>query len=272
MKKKARWPRVLLWIGCVLILFGIGGWFAANYAIDKVLDSLAENALEEMESSLDEIESEVPDPGSTGEAGSEQGADSAAASDPEGNSPSDGGSAPSTGEPASSAKPDDRPTDSAAGTDAANPNPSTDSKDTSGGSKSASDPGPSGNASSGSTQPAEQEDSASNTGGKDKPSASLDYSAQVSTDKMAAVRDNISTKERARVLAILLAKLDLSDIKTMQKLASGGLSVAEKRKARDLMLEKLTPEEYNELIQIAKKYGLSQGKTYEQVVKNQKKS
>ncbi|MNR68230.1 hypothetical protein D3C85_1926620 [compost metagenome] len=45
-------------------------------------------------------------------------------------------------------------------------------------------------------------------------------------------------------------------------MAGNGLSVDEKKKAKDIILQKLTEDEYNQLIGIAAKYGLSQGKKY----------
>jgi hypothetical protein len=61
----------------------------------------------------------------------------------------------------------------------------------------------------------------------------------------------------------------MDDIKALQELASGGLGIEEKKEARTLILNRLTPEQYDELIQIAKKYGMSKGKSYEEVSKEQ---
>ena len=68
--------------------------------------------------------------------------------------------------------------------------------------------------------------------------------------------------EKAKVVSILMGSLSADDISTLQKLAGGGLTVEEKREAKKLLLEKLTEDQYNELIAIAAKHGLSQGKTY----------
>jgi len=68
-------------------------------------------------------------------------------------------------------------------------------------------------------------------------------------------------------MAVMLKRLSPSDIKTLQQLASGGLTVEKKKEAKELILQKLTEDEYNELIAIAKKYGLSQGKSYEESLK-----
>jgi len=66
--------------------------------------------------------------------------------------------------------------------------------------------------------------------------------------------------------SILLKQLSVDDIKLLQQLANGGLSIEDKKIARALILEKLKPEQYDELIQIAKKYGMSQGKSYKEVI------
>src|SRR5690606_35657011 len=88
------------------------------------------------------------------------------------------------------------------------------------------------------------------------------YSAEISTDKAKEVQDNITVSEKAKVVATLMGSLSASDISTLQKLAGGGLSVEEKKEAKEIMLEKLSEDQYNELIAIAAKHGLSQGKKY----------
>jgi len=76
------------------------------------------------------------------------------------------------------------------------------------------------------------------------------------------VQDEISAKDKALVTSVLLKKLSPSDISLFMKLAGGGMTVEEKREAKKILLNKLTEEEYNELVAIAAKYGLSQGKSY----------
>ncbi|WP_372663135.1 hypothetical protein [Cohnella sp.] len=95
------------------------------------------------------------------------------------------------------------------------------------------------------------------------------YAPEVSTDKALAIKENVTISEKADVTSILMGNLSLLDLKLFQQMASGGMTVDEKREARKLLLDKLTPEEYNILSQIAKKYGVSQGKTYDQVEKEE---
>lgn len=91
------------------------------------------------------------------------------------------------------------------------------------------------------------------------------YAPEVSTGKALAIKENVTISEKADVTSILMGNLSLSDLKLFQQMASGGMTIPEKREARKLLLDKLTPEEYNTLSQIAKKYGVSQGKTYDQI-------
>ncbi|MNN54435.1 hypothetical protein D3C81_1692500 [compost metagenome] len=73
-------------------------------------------------------------------------------------------------------------------------------------------------------------------------------------------------KDKANVASIVAQQLSVSDIKRLQELAAGGLTNEEKREARSIILGKVTEEQYNELSQVAKKYGVSQGKTRDQII------
>lgn len=90
----------------------------------------------------------------------------------------------------------------------------------------------------------------------------LNYEAQVTTEKAKVVEESISLKEKAAVSAVLLKKLSASELQLFAKMAGNGMSIEEKKQAKEMVLKKLTEEEYNQLIQIATKYGLSQGKNY----------
>lgn len=89
------------------------------------------------------------------------------------------------------------------------------------------------------------------------------YQPQVTTEKGKAVEESISLKEKAAVTSVLLKKLSASDLQLFAKMAGSGISDEEKKKAKEIILKKLSEDEYNELIQIAAKYGLSQGKNYQ---------
>ncbi|WP_281885466.1 hypothetical protein [Paenibacillus sp. YYML68] len=88
------------------------------------------------------------------------------------------------------------------------------------------------------------------------------YEAAVPEDKAIEVKENVTLKEKAKVTSILLSKLSTSEIQMFMKMSSGGLTLEEKQEAKKIILAKLSEEEYNELIAIAAKYGLSQGKKY----------
>lgn len=92
----------------------------------------------------------------------------------------------------------------------------------------------------------------------------LSYTPEVTKEKAAAVQESITLGEKLKVAGVLMKRLDASDIDLFMKMMSGGMTVEEKRAAKDIMLERLTAEEYDELIQIAAKYGLSRGKSYEE--------
>ncbi|MFC5703541.1 hypothetical protein ACFPVX_19835 [Cohnella faecalis] len=95
------------------------------------------------------------------------------------------------------------------------------------------------------------------------------YAAEVSVNKAKSIKENITLSEKASVTKILMSNLSMSDIKHIQDLASGGMTVDEKREARKILLEKLTPDEYNKIAGIAKTYGVSQGKTYAEAEKEE---
>jgi hypothetical protein len=215
--RKKKWKKVLIWIASIIVVLGIGGLFAANYVMDKMLASLAGSLEEEL---LAELPTEVP--GGTGQ-------------------PGDSGQN-------SSGAPDD-------GNDADNQGSQTDGSEQTSENSNKPDQG---EGSEGRPATPSQPD-----GGKDKDG----YKAEVSVDKAKDVQEKITVAEKAKLATVFMKELSADDLKKLQELSSGGLSQAEKKEARDLILERLSPEQYDELIEIAKKYGLSQGKNYEDVSK-----
>ncbi|GIP16509.1 hypothetical protein J40TS1_21510 [Paenibacillus montaniterrae] len=244
-----RWQKVTIWIASILIVLVVGGLFAANYAVDKVLDSMVGMSVDDLIGEEDVNESgnsdgTVSPPTGNGDSETDTGTgtNDGAVGDPNqsvssGNSQNTGNSTdPSNG----------------GGTNSSNGG-SDSSSSSSNGQQPNSSNGSNGEQASGSEQ---QGSSGSNSGG---------YSPEVSSDKAKEVEENISIKDKAKVVSTLMGSLSASDISALQKLASGGLSVEEKKEARDLLLEKLTEDQYNELIGIAAKHGLSQGKSYSEV-------
>ncbi|WP_424769270.1 hypothetical protein [Paenibacillus sp. sgz302251] len=203
--RKRKWKKILIWTVSVIVLIGIGGLFAANYAVNKLISTLAADL--ETEHITEVQPTEVVD-------------------------------APDGEEP---------------------PAEETETEETN-----ESDPA--------SQVPMEQEADKSveqEAAGADEQDKSNEegYRAEVSIEKAKTVQEKITVSEKAQVTSVLLKELNMSDMKELQELASGGLSAEEKKKARTIILERLSADQYDELIQIAKKYGLSQGKSYEEVSK-----
>ncbi|WP_217596258.1 hypothetical protein [Cohnella sp. GbtcB17] len=117
-----------------------------------------------------------------------------------------------------------------------------------------------GKASSSSATKTNSDDTSSESSSKEP---DFSYSAEVSIDKAVAVKEDITFAEKTKLMTIMLKRLNATDIKALSDLAGGGLSVEKKKEAKKLILEKLSENEYDELIKIAQKYGLSQGKSYE---------
>ncbi|MEK8126896.1 hypothetical protein WMW72_03135 [Paenibacillus filicis] len=106
---------------------------------------------------------------------------------------------------------------------------------------------------------------------KDSPKAptSSNYSATISKDKAEKVQESVTLREKAKIMTMLVSKLSASEIQLFTKMMGNGLSVEEKKEAKKIILNKLSEDEYNELIAIAAKYGLSQGKDYKDSLKEQ---
>jgi len=92
------------------------------------------------------------------------------------------------------------------------------------------------------------------------------YDASVSISKASNVKKSISLKDKTEISRILLKRLSSSNITLLTKLASGGLTSIKKLETKKVILQKLSEDEYNELIQIAAKLGLCKGKSYQDSV------
>lgn len=195
-----KWKKVLIWVGSIVVVLGIGGLFAANYAVDKLISTLAADL--ENDLLVEDVLNETNNSEKPNDTGTE-----------ENNSP-DGEKTKGTDE-----------TDKSNNSTDISTNKTDDDKQTDG------------------------------------------YSAEVSVDKAKDLQEKITVGEKAQVTGVLLKELSMSDIKELQALAKGGLSVEEKKQARSIILDKLSAEQYDELIKVAKKYGMSQGKSYDEVSK-----
>ncbi|MGG1634064.1 hypothetical protein [Paenibacillus sp. NRS-1760] len=206
--RKKKWKKILIWVASIIVILGVGGLFAANYAVDKLISTLAADIEGDLLNEVTTPETKTD----------EQGTDTTGKDDPS--------STVDTGK--------------------------TDPKSTNNDGK--TEPGDSNKNNSSSNESIEGEKS------KD------DYNPEVSLEKAKDLQEKITVSEKAQVSTVLLKELSMSDIKELQALASGGMSGEEKKKARSIILDKLSPDQYDELIKIAKKYGVSQGKSYEEVI------
>lgn len=205
-----KWKKILIWVASLIVILGIGGLFAANYAVDKLISTLAadlENDLMEDATGI----SVTPDKSVDVQIDED---DNITPNTPEKNTNSDEGLTSETDKP---------------------------------------DKG---------TQSTESSTNKTNNSKKND-----GYTAEVSLDKAKDVQEKITVGEKAQVTGVLLKELSMADIKELQALAKGGLNQEEKKKARSIILDKLSAEQYDELIQVAKKYGMSQGKSYDEVSK-----
>lgn len=116
------------------------------------------------------------------------------------------------------------------------------------------------------TDGSDRSDNSKRSSGNSK-TGDLSYTPEVTKEKAEAVQNSITLGEKLKVARVLLKRLEASDVDLFLKMMSGGMSVQEKRIAKNIMLDRLTAEEYNDLIKIAEKYGLSQGKSYEDSLK-----
>ncbi|MHA6481493.1 hypothetical protein ACX1C1_06260 [Paenibacillus sp. strain BS8-2] len=205
------WKKVVIWAASIIVVLGVAGLFAANYAMDRMIAQLSASLEDEL------VEEVVTTP---------------------------------TDAPSENEDTVDEPVIDEEGTEGSAP----EATEQPSGEQSGQSDGNKGN-----TDGAQ--------GGTTDSKSSDDYTAEISTDKAKDVQEKITVTEKAQLASVFLKQLSVDDIKALQGLASGGLGLDEKKEARTLILEKLTPEQYDELIQIAKKYGMSQGKSYEEVSK-----
>ncbi|CQR57853.1 RodZ family helix-turn-helix domain-containing protein [Paenibacillus riograndensis] len=226
-----RWKKVLFWTLSVIVVLGVAGLFAANYAVDKLMSSMADGFnVEADETTSNATQGEIVEP-------------PVAAGD-------------ATAEPTASAAPGSKvePTSNVEPTTAVSPS-STPASEGAGDKKADND-----------GQTAASTKNPTSASATDKGPAKNGYTAQVSTDKAKEIQESVTVKDKADVAAIVMGQLSLSDIKRLQELAKGGLTVEEKREARSIILSKVSEEQYNELSQVAKKYGVSQGKTRDEIL------
>jgi hypothetical protein len=97
---------------------------------------------------------------------------------------------------------------------------------------------------------------------QDKP-----YDGRVTPEKIENAENQITLKEKTKVTTSLLSSLSAKDISLFMSMSASGMSIEEKKAAKKIVLQRLTEEQYDELIVIAAKLGLSQGKSYAESLK-----
>jgi len=231
----------MIWAGSIMVVLVVAAYFALNYVTDKVLNAMipqADELLERIEagsSPKEVVNKETPasNQGRSGKSTEQTGK---------------GGVAESKSGGQQEVGQDDKAAQSGSGADQ-----------------------PDGDAAQpGSDEAQKSEDEGSGQTNGKVPSDSSGYHAEISADQAINVKEGISLSEKLTVTSILLKRLSADDIQLFSDMASGGLTLEEKKKAKKLILDKLSEEEYDELIAIASKYGLSKGKRYKDSLKESK--
>jgi len=110
------------------------------------------------------------------------------------------------------------------------------------------------------------------TTGTESTPPELEYEPDISPEKAETVQERVTLAEKATVASTLMKKFSLAELRQFAEIARDGITVDEKRALRGLFVERLSEEEYDKLIAIAAKYGLSQGKKYKQVAAKEQRS
>ncbi|MNP13930.1 hypothetical protein D3C76_1062320 [compost metagenome] len=86
----------------------------------------------------------------------------------------------------------------------------------------------------------------------------------ITKQKVEQVQESLTAADKAKIITIMTHSLNRANSQKLWEMAKGGLSLEEKQEAKELLLVMLSPEDYNELSSLAKKYGISKGKTYDE--------
>ncbi|MFE6795237.1 hypothetical protein [Paenibacillus chitinolyticus] len=221
--------RLFLWVGTGILLAGMAGSFAAVRISDEMIRTAASLSNGQADAEADAAGKEAPD-----------------------GRPVPGGGAPAS--PGADAQDGSRPQEAFPGVKAA---PGSGKAPASSAPPARRDPGKAGHQAAGSAEDGDGSGSAK--------SRSKDPAA-IPADRAERLSEEISWSERMKITTVLLKRLQASDIKQLSLLMKDGVSREEKKKAKAIIMAKLSESEYNELIAIAGKYGLSKGKSYQQSV------
>lgn len=261
MKRK---KKLLIWLGSILgalvIVVVVSGYFAINYATDKVLSSLVDP--------VEPLESASASPSPSDEASPTGDVNAAPSSEPSSSvTPSFEASSSPSPMPEDSKQSDNSTKTGTSETKQVSQSPKT-GKKTEPVKTTSPSPSPAPTSAPAPTSiPVPASTPASTSTPLPSPSPTFTYEEEISVEKAEKVKESITFSEKTKIMTVMLKRLSPSDIKTLQELASGGLTIEQKKEAKKIILQKLTEDEYNELIAIAKKYGLSKGTSYEDSLK-----
>jgi hypothetical protein len=86
----------------------------------------------------------------------------------------------------------------------------------------------------------------------------------VTKKRVKQVQESLTTVDKAKIISIMSKSLTRKNSEILWDMSKGGLSIEEKKEAKELLLEMLSSDDYNALSTLAKKYGISKGKTYDE--------
>lgn len=89
-------------------------------------------------------------------------------------------------------------------------------------------------------------------------------SAVITIQEVNDAASKVTFEDKLKIGSVLMKHWSPVELKSFKKMLSSGLTIQEKRQIKKQALSELSEEEYNAVILIARKYGLSQGKSYKQ--------
>lgn len=102
------------------------------------------------------------------------------------------------------------------------------------------------------------------TTGPERSDEAVSNGGHISQELAEVVPEKVSLKEKTTVASVLLSKFSAKELQQFASIAKDGITVEEKEQFRGLFLDRLSEKEYNQLIAIAAKYGLSEGRDYQE--------
>lgn len=77
---------------------------------------------------------------------------------------------------------------------------------------------------------------------------------QFATNDIKEVKDSVTPTDKISIAAMLLKKLSASDINELKSMLSGGVTAAEKQRAKEIAYKRFSEEEIKEIYKIYRKY------------------